>query len=621
MAQINTEWDYELKEEVFRVSADKGYTHKTFTSLKKKSTTSSVIGYFTATFEVNVEQDIGNSYIVIYDNNHPIPFTIGGTEYTQYSWGQNTTAKTFSVKLGYDVDHNIVAKYHGNGDGLPSKSLSIPIHMDLPESFNSSISRTNSTVQFNKGATINLPLTFSSGKKASTTLSKTVKIYVDEVLNKTVSIQLTSGNTTGTLSTNNLTGSLSEGKHNIRCVFEGDDYNDASSLSFDIMVGYNIQIIKPTPLELSQTPPPSTVYITYESGEDHIHDEENTITARVLNWNGEAKSGVTVTRYNDGVSATGVTDSHGDVSFICDTGVTDFYVSYQNSTTTPFTLPCAIIEKVEIETSYTQVIEDVDNNVSVEVVEFTWLDNGAISEEEEEVVTPSLEGITVVVEDNKGNEYVTEVKDNGTASVNIPTQKADTQPTQIDTTQPVEEKETDMEITAKTGGVGATTEVEEVWEFLSTKNKEINPDYEILGGMGSLLKLTKGYRFKATKDPKAKQYGCRVGFGTGATEIGDYQIIFKSVESVKNVICRAGGWRNRNGKVTYDRPQYSQKMYFAPNSTYIISRVGNHLNITRKGVGTVLTSQITTNGEPMLELIYENESDAVILDDIKIKEL
>ena len=62
-------------------------------------------------------------------------------------------------------------------------------------------------------------------------------------------------------------------------------------------------------------------------------------------------------------------------------------------------------------------------------------------------------------------------------------------------------------------------------------------------------------------------------------------------------------------------------MYFAPNSTYILSRVGNHMNITREGVGTVMTSQITTVGEPMLELIFENEGEGVILNNIKIKEL
>ena len=45
------------------------------------------------------------------------------------------------------------------------------------------------------------------------------------------------------------------------------------------------------------------------------------------------------------------------------------------------------------------------------------------------------------------------------------------------------------------------------------------------------------------------------------------------------------------------------------------------MNITREGVGTVMTSQITTAGEPMLELIFENEGEGVILNNIKIKEL
>ena len=166
--------------------------------------------------------------------------------------------------------------------------------------------------------------------------------------------------------------------------------------------------------------------------------------------------------------------------------------------------------------------------------------------------------------------------------------------------------------------------MEQVWQYLSTTGGEVNRKYEILGGAGTVMKLAKGYKFKSTKDPKANQYACRVGFGTGATEIGDYQIIFKNIDSVKNVLCRIGGWRNRNGEVTYNTPSYKNnehKIYFAPNSTYILSRVGNHMNITREGMGTLLTSSITTVGEPVLEFIFENEGEGVILNNIKIKEL
>ena len=67
MAQITTEWDYDLKEEVFKVSSDKGYVHKTFTTLSTTSTANntSLMSYFVATLKVNVDMDIGDSHIVI----------------------------------------------------------------------------------------------------------------------------------------------------------------------------------------------------------------------------------------------------------------------------------------------------------------------------------------------------------------------------------------------------------------------------------------------------------------------------------------------------------------------------------------------------------------------------
>lgn len=610
MAQITTEWDYDLKEEVFKVTSDKGYVHKTFTTLSTTSTANntSLMNYFVATLKVNVDQDIGDSYIVIYDNGEPIPFTISNVEYTQYDWTENTSAKTITIKLGYITEHKIEARYLGNQDGLPSKSVPIILQEDMPSLFKTTLTKTDTTTQYDENTTITIPLQFKSGKNAEETLDKPIKIYVDDILETTLNISLTSGTKTAT-GTASLTG-IDGGKHKIKCEFEGDDYNESKSLAFNILVGYNIELY---------AYPKSTTYVVYEENEPHTLDDYNKVTVRLLDWNGTPQSNKTVTRYNDGSSITAQTNSQGEVSFVCDTGVTDFYCTYSGSSTSQLTLPCVIPQQVETTTQYDHVVEDTDNSLVTELTGYEWLDNGA---EEVEEGTASLDGIPVVITDSEGNTTIVELNDSGIATTNITAPSMDIPPVDIeDIEEPIEQTPVKVEYTATVGNMGTVQEVEQVWQFLSVTGGEVKKRYEILGGAGTVMKLAKGYKFKSTKDPKANQYACRVGFGTGATEIGDYQIIFKNLDSVKNVICKIGGWRNRNGNVTYNRPTYTDKMYFAPNSTYILSRVGNHMNITREGVGTVMTSQITTVGEPMLELIFENEGEGVILNNIKIREL
>ena len=74
MVYVTTEWDYDLKAEVFVVRGDKGYAHTTDTLLSEVGTrNSSIIEYFTATFEVNVLRDIRDSKVVIYDDGEAIP--------------------------------------------------------------------------------------------------------------------------------------------------------------------------------------------------------------------------------------------------------------------------------------------------------------------------------------------------------------------------------------------------------------------------------------------------------------------------------------------------------------------------------------------------------------------
>ena len=165
MVYVTTEWDYDLKAEVFVVRGDKGYAHTTDTFLKEVgSRNSSIIEYFTATFNVDVLRDISDSKVVIYDNGESIPVYIDGNPVQMLDWQQNNQSQTFTLKLGYDVEHKIYAKYLGNKKGLPSKSQILTISEPLPNLYGTLIERTTDTSQFEANTTINIPISFTTNR-------------------------------------------------------------------------------------------------------------------------------------------------------------------------------------------------------------------------------------------------------------------------------------------------------------------------------------------------------------------------------------------------------------------------------------------------------------------------
>ena len=240
---ITTEYDYELQAEVYKISGDKGYAHTTDTVLKELEDTrdTSLLDYFTVDLCVNVIRDIGESKVVFYDNGEPIPFYDNDTKYEMLDWSVSTGETTTTIKLGYDIEHNIYARYMGNKKGLPSKSPSISIFEEVPPLFTTTLTKENNVVQYDKETTITIPITFTSGQVSSSAHNKTIKILDNNELVGTSTITLPADTLSATDNIE-IQGGLSAGLHHISLVFDGDEYNGSANLNFDISVGYKLTI-------------------------------------------------------------------------------------------------------------------------------------------------------------------------------------------------------------------------------------------------------------------------------------------------------------------------------------------------------------------------------------------
>lgn len=577
MAQINTEWDYGLKGEVFRVTGDKGYVHKTVTKLSKTSTANNttLFDYFVAELKVNVDKDIGTSYINIYDNGKAIPFFISNTKYSQYEWTQNTTEKTITLRLGYDVEHNLQAKYHGNSSGLPSKSQTIQLYEDRPNVFKSTITRSNSTTQFNENTTISLPITYTSGGNAQSTHTKSIKFYCDGELKSTLTPTLSNGSATTTATAS--LSSISKGKHKIDFVFEADEYNAYTSLSFEIKVGYDIKIL---------SKPEATVDCSDTTYQDH-----NSIVVQVKDYDDTPVTSASVTVYNNGSTSSKTTDSDGKITYVANSGATNFKVTYSSSSSEQITIPHFIPTETKVTTDTEYISRNSDNKVITEITEYSWKDDNE----------GTIEGIPIHISDSDGNDYVATLNENGVAEMDYHT----------------DTDESEVTFSVQAGDVGNSETIKQVWQYWNATNKsaELNKKYLRLWH-GDIIELANGYKFKPDNS-----LICRVGFGTGYDEgFGDYEITFNSRYSQVGVIIRGGGWIRPSSGIVFDCPSYTRKLYFAPYSAYKVKRVGSQLQVFRDDV-IQFTSQVTTMGEPMLEFVFQNKADFVILNEITIKRL
>lgn len=580
MAHISTAWDYDLKEEVFRLTGDKGYLHKTQISIKelsRKTGYDDLLAYCLVEFEVSVNQDVGNSYIVIYDNGKAIPFIISNTEYTQYTWTDSTTKKTVKVKLGYDVQHNITAKYMGNKNGLPSVSVNVPIFEALPNKYKAELSSTLADLQFNT-STVEIPIKLTSlGEDGFlNTVDKEVNVYEHDRWKASAQLHAVQGDTEveGTIT---ITG-MDDGIHDLYFLFDGDDDNAYCEMYLKIKVGYKLEFT---------SYPSATVHCV-----SNLYDNWNVVKVRVSDWSGNPIAGETV-------NVTGVhslsetTNSEGIATFVEDE-VHNFVATYQNSSTAPKTIPCLHPIKLENTISPQYMAEGNANTVSVKV-ESTW-----------EYAIGRLNNIPVYVSDSLSNTYSALLDGSGVASFEY-----------------TNTSETDVTLTSQLGDVTAESTHEVVWQYWNVvKGDIINREYTVL--KGELIDVPNGVKIKPDNTGMAI-----IAFGEGADGFGGYEITFDNYQEVKNVQLAPGGWRRNEAGYTswYFHENFNGKeVYLGKRYPFTLKRWKDakgqwHFGVYQGSRSLLGTPTSNANGEPAIRFIFRKNTDSAIINDIKIKKI
>lgn len=187
--------------------------------------------------------------------------------------------------LGYDIEHNIYAKYMGNKKCLKSQSKTESFIEPTPSKYLTNLMFINPFINHDSNTNVDFQLRIQSSEYC--VLSKSVKVYVDNQLHSTVSVPPNG------LKNIRLSG-LNDGKHVIRAVFEGDDESVADDVCFEFSVGYIIRW---------EQVPKAIVY-----------NDEYMVKVHVKNYLMDNMSGVDVSfngLYPNISCPNGVTDSNG----------------------------------------------------------------------------------------------------------------------------------------------------------------------------------------------------------------------------------------------------------------------------------------------------------------------
>ena len=498
LVYVTTEWDYDLKAEVFIVRGDKGYAHTTDTLLSEvgDERDNSIIEYFTALFNVDVVRDRGNSKVVIYDGEEAIPLFVDGNQVEMLDWEQNDQPKTFTLKLGYDVEHKIYAKYLGNDKGLSSKSQILILSEPLPNLYGTLIERTTDTSQFEANTAINIPIQFTTNRTFESAETKELNIYVNGIWKNSNSLTLNAGQTTAT-TTLILPDGLESGLHQIEIKFEGDDHNEASTLPFKISVGYKVEIIDHTPL----------IAVTPTAIEDY-----NYIKCRVIDYLNVPKENAQIrleSTTNNELYVT-TTDSDGIATFNQITTLPETVTAeYSQYSSEALSLP--VIRVNDFRLGAERVIADgYSAKAQITILDWDWLHNRKTN----------LEGIPVLFYDTMGREskYYT----NGEGMVSIPYVGAN---------------RGNITLNADIGySMTKSASIEDLTQYWSTQTGFINKNYKIIST--NFYELNSSFKFEVRADNNMSI----IGLGDGEYYEGNWTLSFKVASASSNLTFIAGDW-------------------------------------------------------------------------------
>ena len=225
MVRCSIYYDKDIKEQVFMIRGDERYARSTKTTMEIGNPTLHSTN-FDLSVIVDVYRDVGNASVVIYDNDEAL--------YVIDDWQSIDTARTISLTgLGYDADHNLYAKYIGNGQCSPSSSKAELVNITNPYVFDATLDVNVPPVV--NGSISNISITLSNDEDVSYSRNQELQVYYDGTLKDTVT---TDSNGEATTSISNV-GNI--GLHELQIVYEGSLNLTPTTYTAPISVGYKLE--------------------------------------------------------------------------------------------------------------------------------------------------------------------------------------------------------------------------------------------------------------------------------------------------------------------------------------------------------------------------------------------
>lgn len=594
MVYVTTEWDYELKTEVFKVNGDKGYAHSTDVIIKEVTHESSSeeqpqrdtsnIEWFIPTFTVDVIRDIGSSNVVFYDNGEPISVYNDGTPMQMINWDISTLEQTIQLHLGYGVEHNIYARYLGNKKGLPSKSATIKLYEEIPYTYSTTIERTTTNKQFPINTPITFPIQFTSGNTLTTAETKTIKLYVNNEYINSTTITLPA-NTSTVDATITLPNGLTNGLYHIELKFEGDEHNQSASNKFDISVGYQISIIDHSRIFV-ESPPMQHPTMYYQPS------DFNFVQCKLTNYFNEPIQNETISLNYNNLTATTNTNGIATFNNKFDTCKTPIYCEYQGNISESIKIPILSIENIEIE--YEPIIaKDYTTNIIATITQATWTYNPDF--------VSNYSGIPLAFQIGNASD--------GNASMHYTNPYRQVVIPLVGSGSGVKSF---MVYSSETYDRGSYDDVEQYW---NVNDKNINMNYYVIGA--NFYELTTGFKFE---NINANSFSL-IGLGNGLSFDEDWRITYSVVSASKNVKLVTGSWSKNGDSHTIQDLCISQPITLSKGDTITLENSNGTIQIITPNNTGNNSITATNYGYPIVGMTSTTAKSQLTLNNLKFRRL
>ena len=292
MAKLITTYDNTLKEKVFVLKGEEAYAKSTdtvLTELPREEDWNRHLDYMLIGFEVDVHRNVGESSIVLYDNEDVIdviPFDLGSTSVRWEKYYDEDLGEWVDnrMKLAYDIEHNIYAKYMGNKQCLKSQSKTYQFSEEMPDAYLSSLEFVDVGSYYDADSTVDISVQLVADDYYD---GETINLYDGSSL-------------VGTATTDNDGVAVFEdvtilqGLHNFVARFGGTEFLVSSETSKSVSGGYTISIIeKPSYVINNQ---PSTVTVL---AKDYLNEPKSSVDVTIQAYDGTEWDVISQTIYTN----------------------------------------------------------------------------------------------------------------------------------------------------------------------------------------------------------------------------------------------------------------------------------------------------------------------------------